>query len=76
MIMNEVELATLANESIGSLSEETRLANDPRVDNPTKEIEKMETEKETISLGGDDVVDRKQNESSNTIDGETREETN
>lgn len=46
MITNEQEAARLSNESKGSLSEETRLANDPRVDNVQEEIERMKEEKQ------------------------------
>lgn len=54
MIMNEVEMAQLANQSKGSLSEETRLSNDPRVDDPEDEIERMNNETANyISLGGE-----------------------
>jgi SPP1 family phage portal protein len=55
MIMNEVELATLANESRGSLSEETRLANDPRVDDTDEEIERMKAEREEAIIFNDDM---------------------
>lgn len=41
IIVNEIETSTLANESIGAISEETRLANDPRVKDVAKEIEMM-----------------------------------
>lgn len=52
MIINLVEMADLANKSKGSLSEETRLANDPRIDNPQDEIERMNNETANyISLG-------------------------
>ena len=44
MIFNETEAAELANESIGALSEETRLSHDPRVKNAEQEIAKMRDE--------------------------------
>lgn len=58
MIVNELEMATLANESMGFLSEETRLANDPRVSDAEEEIERMNNEKalNPINLGDADDV--------------------
>lgn len=42
MIINTIEAAKLSNESIGAISDETRLANDPRVDDVEAEIRQME----------------------------------
>ena len=50
MITNEKEQSELANASVGSVSEPTRLANDPRVDDVAKEIELMESEQDTLNL--------------------------
>lgn len=44
LIMNTLEMAQLANQSIGSLSEETRLANDPRVSNVVEEMQRLQKE--------------------------------
>lgn len=45
ILINFVEMATLANNSKGSISEETRLGSDPRVNNTTDEIAAMRLEK-------------------------------
>ena len=42
VLINEIELSTLANQSVGAISEETRLANDPRVKDVKYEISMME----------------------------------
>jgi len=42
LVINEVEMATLANQSRGFISEETRLGTDPRVENVQAEIERMD----------------------------------
>lgn len=46
MMLNKVELATLSNQSIGAISEETRLKNDYRVENVEEEIARMKEERE------------------------------
>lgn len=46
MLINEVEKAELANQSIGSLSEPTRLSHDPRVKDVEQEVERRREERE------------------------------
>ncbi len=53
LIINEVELSQLANASKGSLSETTRLSNDPRVNDAEEEIIKMESEEEAFEIPDD-----------------------
>jgi len=48
MMVNETELAELANESRGHISERTRLSNDPRVSDVEREIERMEEDMEDM----------------------------
>ena len=48
MIINELEKSTLANTSIGSVSEYTRLSNDPRVDDVEFEIASMVPVREAV----------------------------
>ncbi len=59
MIINEIELSTLANQSIGSISEKTRLENEPRVTDVPAEMEAMKAESEERARatldGGEDV---------------------
>lgn len=54
IIVNEVDVIKSNNESVGAISDYTRLANDPRVDDPKAEIERMrqEREEEAKMLGG------------------------
>ncbi len=47
LIINMSEDIKSANESVGNISEETRLANDPRVSDPKEEIERMQAEEVT-----------------------------
>ena len=56
LIVNDLEYATLSNESKGFLSEQTRLKNDPRVTDVEKEIERMESDNalNPISVGDSD----------------------
>ncbi len=49
MIANEKEKIELANESVGKVSEQTRLGEDPRVENVDEEIERMDEEREKIA---------------------------
>lgn len=53
MVINNLEASQLANESLGFLSEQTRLANDPRVTDVDKEIELMQEARDAnpIRLG-------------------------
>lgn len=44
LIINVDDAIKSSNESVGNISNETRLANDPRVDDPKKEIERMNAE--------------------------------
>lgn len=53
MILNNRELIQSSNESVGNISEETRLANDPRVNDVEEEIEKMNAEKDAIVIQAD-----------------------
>lgn len=46
MLMNETEIITNCNNSTGVLSEETIIANHPWVDDPQKELERKEEEKQ------------------------------
>jgi len=63
MITNEQEAITTANASIGAVSEETRLVNDPRVDDVDAEMERMATERKerqeaaVAAFGGDEDED-------------------
>lgn len=69
MITNEQEAARLANESQGSLSEQTRLSNDPRVDDVQEELERMEQDKRanmermqaSFEMNGNGELDEEQN---------------
>lgn len=49
MIANEKEKIELANESVGKVSEQTRLGEDPRVEDVDEEIKRMDEEREKIS---------------------------
>lgn len=59
LIVNDLEYSTLANESKGFLSEQTRLKNDPRVTDVEKEIERIEQDRaiNPISVGDADDIE-------------------
>lgn len=53
MIINKIELSTLANESKGVISERTRLSNDPRVTDVDLELKQIEQERQVIEIPED-----------------------
>lgn len=57
LIMNNLEMSKLANESVGSISEETRLSHDPRVTDVVEEMERLKKENIVDPVASPEVED-------------------